>query len=576
MPLSIYLAKVTLSEMAYVALLFSAFFILLQPKIRVLASVPLGLLGFLHISAFLYVPIFVIILFFICLFTRERDYGITNIIMSIIYLLSLESAYKLSKFYSSLNMEYTVLGVDILYAIQICFIIAIIMQVVVLITFNKQYVFVSTIQNFYKNHIRTVLKISIIFLGLYTIYQGYLLGFTDTYTTGVGNWVYRSTYANQGFSSLIQLNIVSIMMATGYLSLPYIVYCLFSKNKLLEQIDVIFFVLILEALTIYTVIRCDTSSNYYASRYFVTMLVPAIVCLTARLIKTTKVYILFIIVPIVTALPYVVALHQMVCYGGTVKLYEDVSNAVGKKSIVFLDKGVKDRAINSSLVTNLRTLNQNKVFEIDSLNEVMNYYPGERFYFVKVLGDRNENQKDSFDYSIVMKNSYNIKGDIVKIGGLYPLSQWQRTVNLCVYEIQPEQLTYLFGDQENFSLSGFHDNEHTFRWTTDLSTLDIVVDGSFDYTMKMTLADIPPLEKLGKKSLSFTILINGTEVQTCTITKNSAKQIVLSVPSKYWNKGVSKNTVTIKSEVWQPSEYGSTDTRYLGIAMEKIEFERID
>ena len=69
------------------------------------------------------------------------------------------------------------------------------------------------IGNYIENkHKKKVLVICVIFLAVYTVYQGYLLGFTDTYMEGTGNWALRSTYANRGLLSIVRLNIFSILM----------------------------------------------------------------------------------------------------------------------------------------------------------------------------------------------------------------------------------------------------------------------------------------------------------------------------------------------------------------------------
>ena len=64
---------------------------------------------------------------------------------------------------------------------------------------------------------------------------------------------------------------------------------------------------------------------------------------------------------------------------------------------------------------------------------------------------------------------------------------------------------------------------------------------------------------------------------TFEIKKNEPQTaFTLYVDKKFLEKGLSENKVTILSEVWQPSEYGSSDQRYLGIPVDKITFEKVE
>jgi len=52
--------------------------------------------------------------------------------------------------------------------------------------------------------------------------------------------------------------------------------------------------------------------------------------------------------------------------------------------------------------------------------------------------------------------------------------------------------------------------------------------------------------------------------------ENNGKEISIELPEKFIIKG--NNAVALESDLWSPSDYGSADTRQLGLAISKIEF----
>lgn len=389
------------------------------------------------------------------------------------------------------------------------------------------------------------------------------------------SWVYRSSYANQGIASLSRLNIVSIFMATGYLSIPYIIYRLLRKKDKWDYLDMGLMALFLESLAIYTVARCDTPFNYYASRYFMPILVPSVLFLTAKLIRTKKEFTIFSTVVGITSFPFVIALIPMICLGGTIDLYNDIAQSVGKDSVVLLDK---DDPFLSKQANNLRWINRNLVYEIDNLEEVTNFYEEEVCYVV--LSDKVKQEKsvlEKISHTPELKNGYRIYGDITRLGAVYPLSRPYEDIEINVYKILKESFEYDFGGDENFDVKNYNGNEGEFRWTTEESSMTAILDGSYSYRMTLQLKDILPLDKLERDTLKFSICFNGMKAGTFEIKKNEPQTaFTLYVDKKFLEKELSENEVTILSEVWQPSEYGSSDQRYLGIPVDKITFEKVE
>lgn len=578
LPLSVYLAKVTLAEMAFVAVLFSGYFFLQDRRLRAFSFLPLGLLGFLHISTVMYLPFVAILLFIASLLKKDISYGIANIGTSILYIFSLAYDYKISRIYSSNIFSGNLGNGNLAYIVAACFFVLVIFQLGAFLIRNRIDGLIKVLGRICEKSYRIFFVIIVVFIAIFTVYQGYLLGFTERYINAgesIPSWGYRSSYANQGIASLSRLNIVSIFMATGYLSIPYIIYHLFGKKDKWDYLDMGLMVLFLESLAIYTVARCDIPFNYYASRYFMMMLVPSVLFLTAKLIRTKKEFKIVSMVAGITSFPFVITLTPMVCLGGTIDLYNDIARSVGKDSVVLLDK---DDSFLSNQTNNLRQINGNLVYEIDNLEEVTDFYEGKACYVV--LSDKVKQEKsvvEEIPRKLELKNEYRIYGDIMRLGAVYPLTQAYEEKEINVYKILKESFEYDFGGNENFDVENYNGNEGEFRWTTEESSMTAILDGSYSYKMTLQLKDILPLDKLERDTLKFSICFNGMKAGTFEIKKNEPQTaFTLYVDKKFLEKGLSENKVTILSEVWQPSEYGSSDQRYLGIPVDKITFEKVE
>ena len=575
LPLSLYLAKATLSEMSFVALLFCGYFFLLERGLRNFAFLPFGLLGFLHISSVMYLPFIIILLFLASIIKKDKAYGVVNIGSSILYLCSLAYANKVSNLYTSHIFSNDLKNANLIYIVEFCFILVIILQSVAIVHMQKASWNICVLAKLWDKYHTKVFRAAIFILIFLTIYQGYQLGFTDKYILGSGAWRFRIDYANQGFKSLSRLNIISIFMATSYVCIPFITYKLFSNKHKFDYIESGLMILFLVSMVIYTAIRCDTPFNYYGSRYFMMMIVPSVLFLSAKLVQNQKEFIILSAIATITALPFSCALIPMSSHGGLVQLYKDISKAVGNNSVVLLDK---DAPLMARQANNFRILNKNKVFEIDNYEEVSDFYGNESCYIV--ISNETANSADfsnNIPADLKLKNTYRIMGDIANLGAMYPLTQSYQDLEIEVLKILKEQLEYKMGNEENFDILGFHGNEGTFRWTTDKSSITTTLNSNNSYKMILVLKGNIPLDKLSRESLSFSILINDISIGTFELKKGDSQTVFeINIDKEILNEGISHNTVTILSEVWQPSEYGSQDQRYLGIPVQKIIFERTE
>ena len=125
-------------------------------------------------------------------------------------------------------------------------------------------------------------------IAAWTAVRGYQLGWTDRFAQepGGGAWSFRAHYVGQGWSSVAHLDIVSMVMATSLVGLPTVIgLAVFRGREMLGSPTRTFLLAaVLWTLAIYTFFRVDTPFNYYASRYFLPVLVPSTLLLLGDLL----------------------------------------------------------------------------------------------------------------------------------------------------------------------------------------------------------------------------------------------------------------------------------------------------
>jgi hypothetical protein len=122
-------------------------------------------------------------------------------------------------------------------------------------------------------------------IAAWTVWRAYQLGWTDRFIQepGAGAWRLRAEYAVRGWSSVAHLDVVSMVLATSLVGLPVVLLAALLQGRKLCAARPRAFLLaaVVWTLAIYTFFRVDTPFNYYASRYFLPVLVPATLLLLA-------------------------------------------------------------------------------------------------------------------------------------------------------------------------------------------------------------------------------------------------------------------------------------------------------
>lgn len=127
-------------------------------------------------------------------------------------------------------------------------------------------------------------------------------------------------------------------------------------------------------------------------------------------------------------------------------------------------------------------------------------------------------------------------------------------------------------DNIAYDLTGFSHYEPAGRWITDNnSKLDCYLPAD-DYTLILDLGYSIPLDKLNLSEYSAEIYINDIYLGELIISSDDSSDLYYFDIAE-GNMMNGNNTVSIKcDQLWSPSEYGSQDSRMLGICVESISF----
>ena len=191
---------------------------------------------------------------------------------------------------------------------------------------------------------RGVVRAVLLVIAAWTVYRGYLLGWTDHFVPlrdlG-GIWGARAEYAGAGWAALAHANIVNMLMATSVVGLGLVLaLALWRGDGVCSSPRGAFLLAaVLLPLGIYTFLRFDTPVNYYASRYFLPVFVPATMLLYGELLAAFRVRRAWILglalVGLGFNLPFDRALYLCPGYPDEMRFVEDVAARVGDGRVLF-------------------------------------------------------------------------------------------------------------------------------------------------------------------------------------------------------------------------------------------------
>ena len=397
-PLILYIGKAGLTEAAMVLLgLMGINYILEDQKwFYILAGISVGLIGFLHVSIILYMPVITLIAAIKSINTEKKYYAVFNMIQMGMYAVSVWYAYAISpvyveKQYSKFTLQGRI-GYSALFAgIDVIVVGLILCQFWI---YKEKKIFLLTkMQKFLRQYFKPIVFCIFVMILCRTIYYAYNLCFTDKFAIpngyDAGSWNLRSNYANTGLYAISYLNIVNLARATGGIGFLAFFLIPFIKKDITEK-NLTFYFMGLYGVFIHTVIQMDTPFNYYASRYFVPFTVPMMILTLVSFIEKRTWCMYVLLVALLFDRRYWFSFVEGGPRVGQYQILQDALNEIPERAVVFCDPD--SQTINICLSSNLRIINDNKVYNLKNYDAVCDYYQEEDKYIISEYRlDRDDN-----------------------------------------------------------------------------------------------------------------------------------------------------------------------------------------
>lgn len=435
-PLTLYLAKMTFSEMLFIATLTGAVLLLTDERDewKIAGAVMAGSLQALHFSALMYLPVIFAMMTYMAVIHKKKIYYVTTQIGLVIYALTFCANFLISPMYSKTQIAHS-FGSRFNWKVWVLIMLAVVCVGLVVEELLKRekliYRPIALLCSWVQNHFAAIFRVLTVLWLAGVVFRAYQLGFTEKYIAGTGSWAGRASYANQQWESLWHTNFYSFFIGLSYIGIPYILYKVIRKKEW-STWNVLFAVPFIYTCFLYTVVRCDTPSNYYGSRYFAIFLIPVAVLLIGSLIENKKEAILIMAVALATSLPYSNFIKDQIGYEGSKDILEDTLEAMESGSAVFLDV---DRSGVQILGASLGEIEEDDVWLKDDMEAAAPYYGNTSMYYIS-----NERQEAWEDLEVLHK-TYRVSSDISCLDNFqtlvqYPLSRRSATKELYIYKLQ--------------------------------------------------------------------------------------------------------------------------------------------
>lgn len=384
-PLLLYIGKAGLSEIVTLYLFTLSINYIFEEKsiFSILSGGSFGLIGYVHISMYVYIPIITSIALLESI--RKKKLAYFNIVQLVLFAFSVWYINILSPIYvkhqySRFTLNGKINYMTIFILIDIIAAVCILLQIIML---KRQKFFLCKWRKIiYENY----KMISLAIWGLIiirTLYYSYFISFTDRYAIqdgfDAGTWNLRSNYVNQGIRAVSHLNLVNIARAIGIIGLLFFIVISVLNYKLSDTVKSFYFIG-LYGMVVFTVLQMDTPSNYYSSRYFVPVLIPIIILCLTFTIKKRNWIIYFLLVVLLYNHYFWPSFLKGGPKVGQYELLQNVLEVIPENAIIFCNPESHD--INTKLTGNLRILNNNEVYNLKNIEEVLDFYMGESVYVI--------------------------------------------------------------------------------------------------------------------------------------------------------------------------------------------------
>ncbi len=393
-PLVLYIGKAGLTEiiMLFWGILGLRYILEKDLLHYILGGVCIGLIGFCHVSIYVYLPLITGIAFLLSTEENYNKIAYFNIVQLLLYVCSIWYTYRISpvyveKQYARFTMHGKIEYVVLFIGLSVIVLFLIIVQYGIYQSkaniFRKIKDYLHLIKKFLYTRFTIIVKLLFVLIVIKTIYNGYMLGFTEQFAIpegyDAGSWNLRSRYINTGFQALSYLNIVNIGRATGWIGLIVFAMIPLMKHKVNENTKT-FYYMALYGLIIFTVLRVDTPFNYYASRYFLPLVVPMVTITLVSFVSSKNWCIYILCVALMYNHHFWPAFLRGAPQYGQYQIMEDVLDVIPAEEVVLCNE--EGDYVNARLTSNLRIINQNPVYNLKNYDEVNEFYSERDKYII--------------------------------------------------------------------------------------------------------------------------------------------------------------------------------------------------
>lgn len=581
-PLNIYLCKINLSETLVIALVIYSAYLLMNKnnELKIMASLPLSLIAFTHISLFLYLPVIWLVLISAFYIQDKKQYGWVNLIFLSSYLVALIYYFRVSYSYAFLQFSKVSYKISLRLTLMLIVVLVCVLWTIQLVMLRvdkrtKIYGLGNSLVYFLYQKSPYIAIGFMAFGIIVNMTRGYFLAYTDKYAYGAGSWVLREEYAAKGLQSLRHINLVSIIMGTSYIAIPFVVYKLMkSRKEKLELGQFAVLTVFVYSLLVYTVWKVDTSHNYYASRYFAIFLIPSVIYLVMSFVNKKSQFIAIALLAFITALPFNIFLLNTTGYSGTKEYFNDIISLTGKDSIIFVDESKEENLLRNRLDNNVRCLEDGFCFRYS--DEMLHDIAGQVEYELSHKYVVSDEPIDKERFKLLLNKKYTMSDDIGSINIIYPYKDLSYLQEVYLYQyLAPVTQVFLSEEYEEY-IEDFNSFEkmpdgRAYSWSTGESKINMRFEVNKDKKVKVNFVQIPDDFYKYYDSLEVEIWIDGELVHVESITKEHPETFEFVVPAEKIG-GNYEHEIEFKGDTWIPNTVieNNQDTRELGLSLTGI------
>lgn len=396
-PLMLYIGKSDLSEIA-IFFLLSVGIVGIFTNFDsmwgcVFSGIAFGSIALVHASGLIYIPIFMIVFFCggVLIHKYRFRFLLVNCLMGIILIFSMWYVNKVAPRYCiqqygviSNRLHLNLIGTFLL--LDMIIVIALLIQFLV---YKGKMKCINVIVKKFFEHYRLFSIVGICIIVGFTVYYGGFLCFSERFVVNekdyaTSTWKLRNTYVNTGITALSYLNLTNILRATSMLG--GIIFFLLPLRK--KRINIMFKLLYFATslvMMVFTIYKWDTPINYYASRYLAPILIPLIVVTLTICLNNRRVVLILLMTTWIYNKQYFPSMLTCATHYGQYEILRDALNNIEENAVVLFD--TESDVLPSTLLSDLRILNDNYCYSLEDYEEVISAYLGEKDIYIVSKND---------------------------------------------------------------------------------------------------------------------------------------------------------------------------------------------